>query len=194
MRLISFFKQIPEFNALNVFDRVTLVKYNLMPLIFLNCTLAYRIDEHQLVEVDKDVPFNTSMFIDLHGHEIFSKVKKIFDSFVRIAQYDQRIIQLAMIVLILTKGFATSTSSSEPILNDGIAVYRAQSYYTELLWKYLETVHGQAKSVQIFRDLVVHFISWQNIHGEIHRTLQSRLTPAEINEILPIMRSLLHIA
>lgn len=193
MRLITFFKQIPEFAALNVFDRVTLVKYNLMPLIFLNCTLAYNAETKQISEMERDAPWNPSVLIDLHGQEIFVKVKKIFDSFVRIAQYDQRIIQLALIVLILTKGFATTSAATEPILNDGIAVYRAQNYYTELLWKYVETIHGRVKSIQIFNDLVVHFISWQKLHGEMQRTLRSRLTPTEINDLLPIMRSLLHI-
>ncbi|CAF4453399.1 unnamed protein product, partial [Adineta steineri] len=41
MRLLSFFRQIPEFNELNVDDKVTLIKYNLMPLVILNNTLSY---------------------------------------------------------------------------------------------------------------------------------------------------------
>ena len=194
MRLLSFFKQIPEFNQLNVDDRVTLVKYNLMPLVILNCTLGYDMKSKTIIETDSDAPWNTTILIKVHGHDIYMKVKKIFDSFVRLAQYDRRIIQLALVILILTKGFSINESSSEPILNDGLAVYRAQNYYTELLWKYLETMHGYRKAVHIFNELIVHFISWQMVQGYLQRSLINILSPTEMNELLPIMKSLLHIS
>ncbi|CAF2524625.1 unnamed protein product [Rotaria sp. Silwood2] len=193
MRLLSFFKQIPEFNELNVQDRITLVKYNLMPLIILNCTLGYNTESQKIIEADSDAPWDSTILMKVHGHDIYMKIRKIFESFVRIAQYDQRIIQLALIILILTKGFSTSDGLTEPILNDGIAVYRAQNYYTELLWKYLETMHGYGKTVHIFNELVIHFISWQMLQGYLHRNLCNVLTPTEMNELLPIMKSLLHI-
>ena len=193
MRLISFFKQIPEFNELNVSDRITLIKYNLMPLGILNCTLFYKNGLDQIQESESDAPWDSKVFIHVHGQELYLKVKKVFESFVRIAQYDPRIVQLALIVLILTKGFSTNSTSDEPLLNDGIAVYRAQNYYSELLWKYLEAVHGRQKAIQIFNDLVTHFISWQMLQGELRASVHSKLTPTEINDLLPIMKSLLHI-
>jgi hypothetical protein len=193
MRLLTFFKQIPEFNQLNVDDKVTLIKYNLMPLSILNSTLSYNVETEEVKETDSDVPWNTDILQKIHGQEIYRQVKKIFESFVRIAQYDQRIIQLALIVLILTKSFSTDSDAHEPILNDGIAVYRAQNYYTELLWKYMETVHGSDKSTCIFNDLVMHFISWQTLEKQLRLNLRKNLSPADINELLPIMKSLLHI-
>jgi len=193
MRLLTFFKQIPEFNQLNVDDKVTLIKYNLMPLALLNSTLSYNMETKQVMETDTDVPWDGSIVRTVHGDEIYMKIKKVFDSFVRIAQYDQRIVQLALIALILTKGFSTDPDASEPILNDNIAVYRAQNYYTELLWKYMETVHGSVKSICIFNELVAHFISWQTVHKELRLSLRKVLSSTDINELLPIMRSLLHI-
>jgi hypothetical protein len=194
MRLLTFFKQIPEFNQLNVDDKVTLIKYNLMPLSILNHTLSYNVETDEIKETDSDVPWNTVILRRIHGNEIYTRVKKIFESFVRIAQYDQRIIQLALIVFILTKGFSTDPDPNEPILNDGIAVYRAQNYYTELLWKYMETVHGSEKSTCIFNDLVAHFVSWQTVEKELRLNLRRNLSPSDINELLPIMKSLLHIS
>jgi hypothetical protein len=193
MRLLSFFKQIPEFNELNVADRVTLVKYNLMPLVILNRALCYNEETGECLESDSDAPCHPGLMISIHGREVYLRAKKIFDSFVRIAQYDQRIVQLALIVLILTKGFSTSASSSEPTLNDELAVYRAQNYYSELLWKYLEAMHGRTKAIQIFNELVAQFISWQSLQEQLQLHLQTRLGPTEINDLLPIMRSLLHI-
>ena len=193
LRLLTFFKQIPEFDQLNVEDKVTLVKYNLTPLFILNNTLSYNIETDQIKETDSDVPWDTDMLQKVHGTAVYSQAKKIFDSFVRIAQYDQRIIQLVLIVLILTKGFSTDADAGEPVLNDGIAVYRAQNYYIELLWKYMETVHGLGKSISIFNELVAHFISWQTLEKELRLNLSQHLTSEDKKELLPIMKSLLHI-
>ncbi|CAF3482903.1 unnamed protein product [Rotaria socialis] len=193
MRLLSFFKQIPEFNDLAVQDKVTLIKYNLMPLFILNCTLGYNSETEKIIEADFDAPWDSTILAQVHGQDIYMRVKKIFESFVRIAQYDPRIIQLALIVLILTKGFSATSDSTEPCLDDGMAVYRAQNYYTELLWKYLETIHGYGKAVHIFNELVAHFTSWQMLQYYLHSDLHNVLSPTEMNELLPIMKSLLHI-
>lgn len=193
MRLISFFKQIPEFNELNVSDRVTLVKYNLMPLTILNSTLSFRSDTQRIQEIETDAPWDPTVFSHLHEQDLFLEARKIFESFVRLAQYDQRIIQLALIILILTKGFSTSGSDQEPILNDEIAVYRAQNHYTELLWKYLEASHGRQTAIKIFSDLVAHFISWLKLQRCIQGDVQRVLTSTDTNDLLPIMKSLLHI-
>lgn len=194
MRLLTFFRQIPEFNQLNVDDKVTLIKYNLMPLVILNCTLSYKAETNTVLESDSDVPFDPKIMQEIHGAEIFQQVKKIFDSFVRIAQCDQRIIQLVLVVLILTKGFSTDAESSEPTLNDGMAVYRAQNYYTELLWKYMEATHGSTNAIRIFNELVAHFRSWQKLEREICLNVRKKLSSVDTNELLPIMRSLLHLS
>jgi len=194
LRLVSFFKQIPEFNELNVQDRFTLIKYNLMAVLVLNSTLSYNMEADAIMETDSDAPWNSTILCKIHGDEIYRRVKKVFDSFARIAQYDQRIIQLALVVLILTKGFSTNGSASEPILDDTLGVYRAQKYYTELLWKYLQTVHGNGKAIHIFKELVAHFISWQTLQESISRNLPNALTPTDMNELLPIMKSLLQLS
>jgi hypothetical protein len=174
-------------------DKVTLIKYNLLPLAILNGTLSYDVETNQVRETDSDVPFDPRTLQQYHGQEIYLRIKKIFDSFACIAQYDRKIIQLALVVFILTKGFSTDADASEPILNDGMAVYCAQNYYIELLWKYMETVHGPEKSTCIFNELVAHFISWQTLEKELRLRLREILSPADKNELLPIMRSLLHI-
>ncbi|CAF1487844.1 unnamed protein product [Adineta steineri] len=194
MRLLSFFRQIPEFNELNVDDKVTLIKYNLMPLVILNNTLSYNAETKQVVETDSDVPWDPSSIQTVHGTAIFLRVQKVFNSFLGIAKYDQRIIQLVLIVLILTKGFSTDADANEPILNDGMAVYRAQSYYTELLWRYMESAHGLENAVQIFKALVAHFISWQTVERDLRISCRKLLATSGTNELLPIMKSLLHIS
>ena len=192
IRLLTFFKQIPEFNQLNVDDKVTLIKFNLLPLLCINCTLSYKTETDQIVETDSDVPWDSSVIQEVYGHDGYLHMRKIFESFVAIAQYDQRIIQLVLVTLILTKGFSTGHGEMEPVLNDGLAVYRAQNYYAELLWKYIETVHGTEKAVHIWSELITHFITWQTLHKKLRENVERNLLFADKQELLPLIRSLFH--
>ncbi|CAF3353092.1 unnamed protein product [Rotaria socialis] len=194
IRLVAFFRRIPEFNQLNVDDKVTLIKYNLLPLSLLNGTLSYKKETDQIVESDFDVPWDSGILKKAYGDEIFASIKRIFNSFLRIAQYDRRIIQMALIILILNKDFSADSESNEPNLNDDMAVYSAQRFYTELLWKHMETSHGFEKSTHIFMELVVKFMSWQTIEKQTRIKIRKALSPTDTNQLLPIMKSLLNMS
>ncbi|CAF4436312.1 unnamed protein product [Adineta steineri] len=75
-----------------------------------------------------------------------------------------------------------------------MAVYRAQNYYTELLWKYIETVHGLEKATSIWIQLVTHFITWQTLHKKLRDNVQQNLLTTDMNELLPLMKTLFHFA
>ncbi|CAF3707471.1 unnamed protein product [Rotaria sp. Silwood1] len=194
MQLLSIFKQIPEFIQLNLDDKVTLIKYNLIPVFGINCALAYNTEANQIIENDSDVPVNTQFFQILHGYNLFMQAKKIFVSFIHIAKYDRKIIELTVIILILTKGFSITNDYDEPILNDKMSVYRAQNYYTELLWKYMEAMHGYEKAIKLFSEVIVHVISWQTIYDEMRNNIVRILSPEDISELAPIMKSILRIS
>jgi hypothetical protein len=193
MRLLTFFKQIPEFNQLNVEDRVILIKYNLMPLVVINGTIFYKADIDEIRETETDTPWNPSVMKDIYGNEIYLQVKKNFECFVRIARYDRKIILLALIILIFTRVCLSDADLMEPSLNNSIAVYRAQSFYTEFLWKYLETVHGLEAATRMFQEFIMNFISWKTLDGRIRRSIQQVLSPTDIDDMLPLMKSLLHL-
>lgn len=193
MRLLAFFKQIPEFNQLNIDDKVTLIKYNLMIVVGINCTLSYNTETDQIVETDTDAPWNTQFSQLLYGYNICRKVQKIFRSLSNIAEYDRSIIELTLIIVLLTNGFSTTDDRASK-LNDGMAVHRAQNYYTELLWKYMETVHGLDKTIQLFGQLVTHIVSWQTIQEEMRHNIVRTLSPEEIGELFPIIKSVFRIS
>ena len=193
VRLLSFFKQIPEFNQLNVDDKVNLIKYNLITVLGITGALSYNTDTHQMIETDSDVPSNLQFFQILHGYNTCRKSRKIFGSFLHIAKYDRKIIELTAITLVLTKGFSIVSDHGEQILNDPMSVYCAQNYYTELVWKYMETTHGYKKAVDLFSELIVHVISWQLIHEEMRNNILRTLSPEDIDELVPIMKSVLRI-
>ena len=193
MRLLSFFKQIPEFNQLNVDDKVTLIKYNHTIVLYLNRVLSYDKETGQIIETDFDVPFKTEFFQILHGYDIFTQTKKIFNSFLHIANYDRKIIELSLLILILAKGIST-TDSHEPLLNDTMAIYRAQNDYVELLWNYMEATHGSEVATRSFSKLIIQVLAWQKIQEDIRNNILRILSPEDIDELLPIMRSVLHLS
>jgi hypothetical protein len=47
--LISFYKSIPQFNQLDIKDRVLLIKLNLVKIIHLHCLLIQKFQEHPLI-------------------------------------------------------------------------------------------------------------------------------------------------
>jgi len=192
MRLLAFFKQIPEFNQLNIDDKMILIKYNLMSLVVLNCALSFNINSQQILEVDTDVPWNSSILRSVHGDEVHTQITKIFEPLVRIAKLDQKIIHLLLIVLILTKGLSTGGGAPEPILNDNMAVYRAQNLYTELLWKYLETIYGSDQAFHIFYNLITRFLTWQLFEKKLRDNVEETFSSSVEVELSPLMKALFH--
>ncbi|CAF3767121.1 unnamed protein product [Rotaria socialis] len=194
MRLLTFFKQIPEFNELHVDDKLILTKYNLLSVFILHSALLFAIDTKQIRESEHDVPWNLSLLRTIHGEEIYSEMRKIFSSLVHIRQYDCKIIQLVLIVLFLTKGISTDDGVRESILRNHMALSRAQNYYIELLWKYMVTMHGLQRAVRIFNVVVARFLAWQKLRDKLQDNIKHHLSKIDRNELLPLMKSLLHIS
>ncbi|CAF0890592.1 unnamed protein product [Adineta steineri] len=194
MRLLSFFKQIPEFDQLNIDDKVTLIKYNIPTVLSVNRALSYNPDTHELIESSSDVQDNIEFYPVLHGYNTFQQSKKVFLSFLHLVKYDRKIIELALVVLMFTKGISTTSPQDEKILNDTMSVYRAHNYYTELLWKYMETVYGYEKAVSLFSELINHIISLQILQEEIQKNILRVLSPDNTDELLPIIKSVLCIS
>lgn len=192
IRLLTFFKQIPEFDQLNVTDRVTLIKFNLLPLLCINSTLSYNAETDQMVETEFDVPLDASILQSIYGNDGYQRLRIVFDKFLHIAKYDQKIIQLALITFVLTKGFSP-VAEKEPILTDASAVSRAQNYYIELLWKYLETVHGAQLAIRILNQLIAHFMAWQTLQIHLRSRIEQILLTTDTNELLPFMKALLNL-
>ncbi|CAF1247824.1 unnamed protein product [Rotaria magnacalcarata] len=194
MRLLTFFKQIPEFNELHIDDKLILTKYNLLSVFILHSALLFDIDTKQIRESEHDAPWNLSLLRTIHGEEICSEMRKIFSSFVHIRQYDCKIIQLVLIVLFLTKGLSTDDGVRKSILRNHTALSRAQNVYIELLWKHMVTMHGFQRAVRIFNVVVTRFLTWQQLSDKLQDNLKYHLSKIDQNELLPLMKSLLHIS
>jgi hypothetical protein len=193
MRLLSFFKRIPEFDQLNVDDKVTLMKYNFFTVLGISSTLSFNTETRQLIETDTDAPCNMEFSQLVFGYNTISKAHKIYLSLLDITNYDQKIIHLTLIVLLFTPGFSIIAGHDDVKLIDQMTIYRVHNYYTELLWKYMETAHEYEKAVHLFSKLIINAMSWQTVHEEMRTNMVRTLSPNDIDELLPIMKSMLRI-
>ena len=164
-----------------------------MPLVILNGALNYRDDVGQVLEVEQDVPWNMMAMQEFYGNEICLQIEQNFQRFLRIAQYDRKIMLLALVILIFTPATPIDVDTAVPLLNDNLAVYRAQSHYAELLWKYVETVHGSKQTVRTFRELVSNFIAWRSMDNDIRNSIRHALSPSDVDGMIPLMKSLLNL-
>ena len=191
MRLLAFFRQIPTFQELNVDDKVSLIKYNLMATVVVNCALAYNTETNQILETESDSPWNMQFFQILHGYHLARQVQKIFASFLQIAIQDPHIIRLTLVQMIFIKRWVFDTL--QPHLSDDAAIHRAQNYYTELLWKYMESKYGSQEAARIYSQLVISILSYQTVEEELRNNIKRVLSPEDVGGLVPIMKSVLHI-
>ena len=181
------------FEQLNVEDKILLTKHHLMPLVILNGALNYRDDVGQVLEGEQDVPWNMLTMQEFYGTEVSLQMDKNFQRFLRIARYDRKIMLLALVILIFTSARSIDIASPVPSLNDNLAVYRAQSHYATLLWKYMETVHGFKQTIKTFQDLVMNFILWRGMDNHVRTSIQHALSPSDVDGMIPLMKSLLNL-
>ncbi|CAF1469941.1 unnamed protein product, partial [Adineta steineri] len=64
----------------------------------------------------------------------------------------------------------------------------------ELLWKYMETIYGYKKAIDLFSQLILNAISWQQLQYHMRNDILKTLSPDDTKELLPIMKSILRIS
>lgn len=191
LRLLSFLKQIPEFNQLDTDDKVKLVKYNMPLILGINASLSYNTETRQIIETPSDAPVNIQYFRVLHGYKTCMRSGKIFFSFLNMAKFDPKILEMAMVILILTAGFSIINHGSDYLLNDEISVHRAQNVYIDLLWKYIEVNYGCNKAITVLSQLMSDIVSWQTVYEDMRNDVLRILSPDDIDELAPIFKSFL---
>ena len=193
LRVLSFFKQIPEFNQLNIDDKVILTKYNLLIVSGISCALSFDAKSGKIIETSSDLPWNADIYRVVFGYKTCKESQKIFGIFLNIANRDQKIILLLLVVLILTKGYSIA-NSREPILTNEIAVYHVQNSYTELLWKYLEANYKFDESVRLYSQLICGALSWQTVQDDMRNSILRILSPEDIEKLVPFLRSVWYLS
>jgi len=195
LRFIRFFRQIDEFEGLDADDRFILIKYNLFPLFPLYKCFNYSPTNNYFSDQEDE---DTKRF-----HQCFTLFNELSDihdlhinltiSLVELTKQDLTLLSLLLTILVFSQGL--SMNEDEPILKDSLAVNRAQSHYTTVLWNYLVNKRGELQACIFFRQLLTIIFRMQ-LTSKIFRdfTHVQRIIQDNVDQITPLMQAVLHIS
>ncbi|CAF4770602.1 unnamed protein product [Rotaria sp. Silwood1] len=200
VKLINFIRQIPEFEQLDEYDRLTLVKYNLVLLFSIRHALTFDVTREIIYDDNMNNSVSQaeeafaqhckSLFILCYGYEFNRLFMSILHTIVSLVDSDAVIAQLLMLNMIFLKGLS-AIDDQETSLNNNQSVFHVHSKYTDLLFRYLiERTSFNAAVIKMIR-IVELFIKIQRLSRDFHRYIKSKI---DVNYVNPLMKSLLHLA
>ncbi|CAF1087354.1 unnamed protein product [Adineta ricciae] len=186
VRMITFFKLTPEFNSLHEDDRLSLVKYNLLPILYLHVCMCIDMETEIFCEPNttNDFCYHASelrRYSDEIYHVTMALVKEVQD----ICCNDHLIIKLVMLLMIFSKG----SDSNEPVWHETQKIFQSQNMFVDLLWKYLDVRFGNDMVPIIYSRLI-----FASMKGQIlARKTKEAIAKQEINndQLAPLMQSVL---
>lgn len=191
IRLITFIKQIPEFNSFDPEDRVTLVKYNLLAVVFMHIVLLYDPKYDSYHEYNTEDPiFQGQDWIEILGEEFYRELTNRATKLIKIVQNDRVIIKTFLLLILFTKGFCSYDIAHEPSLNNYSIVFQTQNYYLETLYKYCLHHYGLTKTLTIFTNLLGHLFSVQRLAVHLKDYVHDHINASQVS---PLMQSVLQL-
>ncbi|CAF0834513.1 unnamed protein product [Adineta ricciae] len=190
LRLITFYKLIPEFSALNESDKLVLIKYNAFALVFVRSAIVYDpITDTYHEPGAGDCMFAGKDMIQCFSLEQYHQSTRCVRRLIDATQKDRVIVQIFLIIALLSKGAAIfiDMTEAEPIANDILSLFRTQNYFVDLLWKYCESTYGFEQAVQMWTKLVFASI---DAHLQSFNTCYNYVRHDEVAEqLVPLMKS-----
>lgn len=195
LRFISFFRQIDEFEALNADDRFILIKYNLFPVFPIYKSFFFdQIDNCFSHEPNEDATKRYKLYmLCFNTNGIRESFISLIHFLIEITQQDPILLSLIIIILLFSPGL--STNEDQPTLKDPLAIIRAQSYYTRILWNYLVHQFGEIQACKQFTQLLRGIFRIQSGSQQFREYLRIQLSTTDsLDRIAPLMQSILHIS
>ena len=194
LRNINFIRQVHEFEHLCLNDRIILTKYNIFPILPISKCYNYK---HKYI-----CPFDSREEEENH-QRIFSSLGladhigdafiNVVISFVHVTGQDLTLLSLLLIILFFTPGL--SMSENQPPLTDPLAVHRAQSHYTKILWSYLVDQYGDVGACRRFSELLSLILRMQSGTKDYQMFFRDQCTALNVVEqITPLMQTVLNIS
>lgn len=195
--MINFLRLIPEFELLCEHDRLSLVKYNFMPLLVLRDVLIY--DPKSDLYYDdtgstsrsaidgKFAQYYKSLCILFYGYEFYELYSSHLRSIINIIDNDLLIIKLLMLVLIFLKGTSINDEHVS-ILFDPQSVFNAHSKYVDLLFRYLIDRYSFDIAITKMMQLIQNIFKIQDNAKLYQEKMQKEGKNIDIH---PLMKSLI---
>jgi hypothetical protein len=195
MRFLDFFRGVNEFQNLLLDDRVILIKYNIFPVApICKCyQFKFASDHFCLDQLYREGAQYTRFYT------FFNASNNISQAFINAVSAlhettdgNPILLSLLLIILILTP--CLSMNEDEPPLNDPLAVNRVQSYYTEILWKYLVYKLEEVQACKLFIQLLSTISRMQSTSNTLRLFVRDECARSNAaDKLAPLMQSVLNI-
>jgi len=189
---INFFRQIDEFEGLHADDRFTLIKYNLLSLFPIYKCLHYKIVNDFDSYEEKEKVENQCTYFGRwdESKDICVIFTNLIHSLAELTEQDSALLSLLLIILNFSQGL--SMNENEPLLKDSLAVNRAQSYYTKLLWNYSINKWNEEQACKYFSQLFTLILQIQSIIKRFRDFIRVQcMISNTVDRIAPLMQSVL---
>jgi hypothetical protein len=108
-----------------------------------------------------------------------------------IVQIDKRIMQVALVIFLFSKGLSTTINSNQSSRNNHQQLFQIQNKYVEQLWLFIEKIYGTVRAVYVFSTLIGKCLFMQQLIRDIQHDVFEKLDPSQVP---PILRSLMQSA
>ncbi|CAF0907311.1 unnamed protein product [Adineta ricciae] len=192
---IEFFRKIPAFENLHDNDRFILIKYNFMSIIHLSKSYSYNPVGDCCAYENNIFSNKLRQFFDLCDDTCGVRLEwiSVILSLVEITSKDPSIIGLLALILMFTQGL--SMDADQPMLSDSLALSRARTYYTKILWNYLAHKCGEGETHKYFTRLAHTIAKIQTSAKNFRNLLRVQYSkPDVVNQMAPLLQTALQIA
>jgi hypothetical protein len=193
IRLITYLKKTPEFDLFDSEDRVTLVKHNLLVMVFMHIVLIYDPIADIYHERDTQDPiFQGKDWIKILGEDFYHDLTATAKELIRVLEYDRVIVKLLLIIICYIKGFCGYNIPYEPSLNNPSIVFNTQNIYVEILYKYCLHQYGLIRTINLFTNLIKQLFAIQSLAVHLKGFVHSIIIDA--SQLSPVMQSVLQLS
>ncbi|CAF0897740.1 unnamed protein product [Adineta ricciae] len=186
MRLVTYFKQILEFQHLTMDEQIYLVKLNTLLVAFLHSMFIYNAENVIYHEPNADDPlFLEKDWTKTITKEFHQEMKQIRSSLNEVLQIDTQIRFVIFLINLFCIGF---TSKSPPDNLTTLHILHAQNVYNELFWKYCLHHYDLSKSLRLHLQLTTGIMKLQTLISNFRARIHDYL---DVTKLSPLMQSLL---
>ncbi|CAF1942860.1 unnamed protein product [Rotaria magnacalcarata] len=190
MRLITYIKQINEFQQLDKEDQVYLVKLNLLTICFLHSIFIYDPSTDSYHEQDTTDPVVSGKdWNKTLNREFHIEMKQIRNDLIDIFQSDDIVIKLFYLILIFSNQMSLNQSiQCLKTRNSSLSIFKGQNVFTDLVYRYCLHQCGFDQAPILFLRYVNKLMKIQKLVDKIKHTINNYI---DIGELSLLMQSLL---
>jgi hypothetical protein len=185
MRLITYFKQIPEFQRLEKDDQLYLVKLNTLTIAFLHTIFIYDYKTEVYHEQNTNDPlFLEKDWINTITKEFHNEMKRIQNNLIEIIQSDEKIIKIIFLIIL----FSNNLNSKDSTTNiNTLSIFHAQNVYNELYYKYCLHHYNLYKSTKLFLEITNNIMKIQKLINELKYQIGDFMNITQLSSLMQVL-------